>query len=262
MLVHGDGSGTLLIGQPAHAWVSGQLARAWGNEQFGPVAPYEEVCLAAEQHDIGMAAWDTSPTFNPDTGLPHSFIEMPLSVHLELWSGGPRRLLRQSRYAALLVSMHGTRLYGMRDLSRSAPVDAELIRDFLASQRRWQAELMASLGADPDEIARNSQLVWTWDYMSLAVCLGWPPCAVADVPTAMEPVTLEMRPGGSAGSGVVVDPWPFRDPGGVTVRYEGQRLTEPVDSPAALERALAVAPWETLEVELTPGPGNEGVLTR
>ena len=196
MLVHGDDSGTLLIGQAAHAWVSGQLARAWGNAEFGSVAPYEEVCLAAEQHDVGMAEWDTSPTFNPDTGLPHSFTEMPLPVHLELWSTGPRRLLRQSRYAALLTSMHGTRLYGMRDLARSAPADAELIRGYLATQRRWQEELTASLGADADEIARNSQLVWTWDYMSLAVCLGWPPCAIADVPTASDPVTLSMHPGG------------------------------------------------------------------
>ncbi len=251
MLVHSDDSGTLLIGQAAHAWVSGQLARAWGNAEFGSVAPYEEVCLAAEQHDVGMAEWDTSPTFNPDTGLPHSFTEMPLPVHLELWSTGPRRLLRQSRYAALLTSMHGTRLYGMRDLARSAPADAELIRGYLATQRRWQEELTASLGADADEIARNSQLVWTWDYMSLAVCLGWPPCAIADVPTASDPVTVSMHPG-SGPNTVRVEPWPFRDPGGVTVHYEGQRLTAPVDSPAALTRALAVAPWETIEVELTP----------
>ena len=258
MLVHDDGSGTLLIGQPAHAWVSGQLARAWGNEQFGPVAPDEEVCLAGEQHDIGMAEWDASPTFNPDTGLPHSFIEMPLAVHLELWSAGPRRLLRQSRYAALLVSMHGTRLYGMRDLSRSTPAEAERIGGYLATQRHWQEELVASLGAgaDADEIARNSQLVWTWDYMSLAVCLAWPPCAVTDVPTASDPVSLSMRPGARSGA-VVVDPWPFRDQGGVTVHYEGQRLMEPVDSPAALERALADAPWESLKVELTPSEGGE-----
>ena len=38
----------------------------------------------------------------------------------------------------------------------------------------------------------------------------------------------------------------------MTVRYEGQRLTAPVDSPAALTRALAAAPWETIEVQLTP----------
>ncbi len=139
----------------------------------------------------------------------------------------------------------------------------QLIRDFLASQRRWQAELGASLGAKRTRSPRNSQLVWTWDYMSLAVCLSWAPCAVADVPTAMG-AGHARDASGRVGrlEAVVVDPWPFRDPGSVTVHYEGQRLTEPVDSPAALDRALAVAPWETLEVELTPEPGNDAVLTR
>jgi hypothetical protein len=249
MLVRDDASGTLLIGQPSHAWVSGQLARAWGNARFGPLAPFEEVCLAAEQHDIGMAEWDLAPTFNPDTGLPHSFTEMPLDVHLPLWTAAPHRLLRQSRYAALLTSMHGTRLYAMRDLSQSAPADAEQIRGYLAAQRRWQEELVASLGADADEIARNSQLLWTWDYMSLALCLGWPPCSIADVPTADQPVSVSLAPG-SRPESVVVSPWPFRDAGGVTVRYEGQRLTGAVDSPAALTRAVAAAPWETVSVEL------------
>ena len=104
MLVRRDDRGALLIGQQSHAWISGQLARAWGNDRFGRVDPAEEVCLAAEQHDIGMADWDLAPARNPDTGLPRSFMEMPIAVHLELWTQGPRRLLRQSRYAALLAS--------------------------------------------------------------------------------------------------------------------------------------------------------------
>jgi hypothetical protein len=43
--------GKIAITQPMHAWVSGQLARAWGNERFGTVEPSEEVCLGAEQHE-------------------------------------------------------------------------------------------------------------------------------------------------------------------------------------------------------------------
>ena len=63
MVLREDGDGVLCIGQPAHAWVSGQLARAWGNERFGAFAPREEVCLAAAQHDLGMAAWDAEHEF-------------------------------------------------------------------------------------------------------------------------------------------------------------------------------------------------------
>jgi hypothetical protein len=45
--------GKIAITQPTYAWLSGQLARAWGNIRFGEVAPWEEVCLGAEQHDVG-----------------------------------------------------------------------------------------------------------------------------------------------------------------------------------------------------------------
>jgi hypothetical protein len=41
----------LAISQTAHAWVSRQLARQWGNECFPDFAPVEPLCYAAEQHD-------------------------------------------------------------------------------------------------------------------------------------------------------------------------------------------------------------------
>src|ERR1700730_9879734 len=126
-----DDRGVLAIGQPSHAWISGQLARAWGNGAFGVIDPHEEVCLAAEQHDAGMAAWDLAPTLNPETGLPYSFVEMPLEVHLAAWRDGPRRVLVQSRYAALLVSMHGCRLYEQRDLGKLREAERTAVRDYL-----------------------------------------------------------------------------------------------------------------------------------
>src|SRR6185312_9496068 len=61
VLLRTDSRGVLAIGQPSHAWISGQLARIWGNARFGAVEPYEEVCLGAEQHDVGMADWDLAP---------------------------------------------------------------------------------------------------------------------------------------------------------------------------------------------------------
>ena len=154
MLLRQDDRGVLAIGQPSHAWVSGQLARAWGNERFGAVEPWEEVCLAAEQHDIGMAAWDLEPSFDARTGLPHSFTEMPMDVHMGLWSAAARRLLRQSRYAALLTSMHGVRLYELRDLSQMEPADADAIRSFFAAQRALQAEHKGSSSAPSWQLLR------------------------------------------------------------------------------------------------------------
>jgi len=258
VLLRTDDRGVLLIGQASHAWISGQLARAWGNDRFGALEPHEEVCLGAEQHDVGMAQWDLTPTRNPETGLPHSFIEMPLHVHLELWSAGPGRLVSQSRYAAVLASIHGCRLYEMRDRSALADREADSIRDFLARQRAFQERLLSSLRADPasaaaaapELVARNSQLVWTWDFLSLAVCLDWAPCTTREVPTARDPVDLSV----SAGDGprrLLVDPWPFAA-ASVTLRCEGRRLDARFDTDEALADAIARAPWEMVAFELRP----------
>jgi hypothetical protein len=261
MLLREEHDGVVAIGQPAHAWVSGQLARAWGNERFGEVAPWEEVCLGAEQHDLGMTGWELEPTLNPATGLPHSFIEMPLEAHLRVWSAAPGRMLRQSRYAALLVSMHGAALYGLRDLDAMPPADAQAVRDYLAAQRTFQGELLTGMRQDPETAAwaepelvhRNQRLVWTWDFLSLALCLNWWPCPVKEVPTAEAEVDLELRPAESDGGRLTLDPWPFAREF-VELRCEGRRLTERFDDEAAMRTALAGAPWVTLRFELiAPG---------
>jgi hypothetical protein len=184
---HPDGK--VAVAQPSHAWISGQLARAWA----GGVHPREEVCLAAEQHDVPWLEWERDPTTDPETGYPHTFMSLDMPAKLAMWRTGPDALLAQSRYAALLVSMHGSRLY--RDLDRSA----------------FEDEVRATLDATDEEIQRNHRLIWLWDSMSLALLLGWRP---------WEAEGVRMEPDGR------VTPWPFATES-LTVRCEGRLLTEP-----------------------------------
>jgi hypothetical protein len=248
MLLREDDHGALAIGQPSHAWISGQLARAWGNERFGSLDPIEQVCLAAEQHDVGWATRDLEPIFNPDKGLPQSFMEVPVEDHLPLFTDGPRALVSQSRYAALLVSLHGWRLYERRDLAKLPTDEADAIRRFLSEQRSFQAELIASLRADEQQLERNSLLIWTWDYLSLALCLKWAPATAKGAPTADGQVDLEMTCD-EAGEVHHIEPWPFDAPA-VTVRCEGRRLRGRFESERELREAFSQAPWETLELRL------------
>jgi hypothetical protein len=183
-----DGS-VICIGQPAHAFLSGQMARLWSPRP----EPFEEVCLAATQHDAGMADWDADPELNPDTGLPLSFMQMPLETHLRLWSHAPHRVLTQSRYAAVLVSMHGTALYEMRDLDRLSAGEAEAVRSYLAEQRALQEQL--SEGFDSGRLRENQRLIWTLDFLSLGLCLRW-------WGKTVNGVTLEED---------TIRPWPFID---------------------------------------------------
>lgn len=247
MLLREDERGILAIGQPSHAWLSGQLARAWGNQQFGSVEPWEEVCLAAEQHDVGWRTLDLEPTFNSETGLPHSFMETPLERHLELWAEGPRSLVSQSRYAALLASMHGWRLYARRDRDQMAPDDAAAVKAFLAGQVAFQDELRRTLSPDPGQLERNSLLIWTWDYLSLALCLNWSRASAKGAPTADATTDIDVTIA-SAGS-AHLDPWPF-SADALTVHTEGRRLAERYDDEPQMRRALHTAPWERLEIRL------------
>ena len=204
MILRGEPNGsTILIGQPAHAFLSGQLARNWHPRP----EPFEEVVLAATQHDAGMADWDADPDLNPDTGLPLSFMQMPLATHLRLWTHAPHRVLTQSRYAAILVSMHGTALYEMRDLSRMQPEDAEAVRRYLNDQRALQHELAA--GLDRDQLDSNQRLLWIWDFLSLGLCLRW-------WGKTVNGFTLHEH---------TVEPWPFADDR-VELFTEGRRNGE------------------------------------
>jgi Protein of unknown function (DUF3891) len=252
MLLREDEHGVLAIGQPSHAWLSGQLARSWGNDRFDLVDPWGEVCLAAEQHDAGWRTLDLEPTFNRETGRPHSFMETPLDVHLRLWTEGPRSLVSQSRYAALLVSLHGWRLYERRDLRRMTPRDAAAVGAFLEGQVAFQEELKATLACDPEQLERNSLLIWTWDYLSLALCLGWDSATAESAPGTGGRVDIRVQT--RSPRTAQLTPWPFAGER-LTVRAEGRRLADRYEDEAQMREAFAAAPWETLELRLEPGPG-------
>ena len=161
MLLHFEGDDVVCIGQAAHSWISGQLARQWGNDAVAPPEPLAEVCLGAEQHDIGMAEWDRRPELNPETGYPVAFLELPLATHIALWTEAPEKILSQSPYAALLVSMHGHALFN------EAQADAG-DRALPARAGGASRPTCSSASARTRRGARrNQQLVWALDYLAL-----------------------------------------------------------------------------------------------
>jgi hypothetical protein len=253
--------GKIAITQPMHAWVAGQLARVWGNERFGDVVPLEEVCLGAEQHDVGHTAWEQAPTLNPQTGLPYSFLEMPRQLHVQLWSEAASRILPQGRYAALLVSLHGTRLYQRYDTVNDLPENARAVQRYLEREHAFQEGLLASLRSDPhyksyasDEVvARNRQLVGIWDALSLAICFGrTSPLSWEQVPTDTGSTTLSFSARDDDPATLFLTPWPFHRQS-VTLVYEGRYLNETFSDETMMRHALKAAAWVTLQTILLPG---------
>ena len=260
MLYREDSQGLIVIGQPAHAWVSGQMARAWGNERFGAVVPFEEVCLGAEQHDIAHADWERAPVLNPQTGRPYSFLEVPKTLHIPIISSASSLVLNQGRYAALLVSLHFTGLYKGYDATQGSPEDSQAVQAFLAREYAFQERLLTSLRNDPyyapyttpDIVARNQGLIRTWDALSLALCFSLKAAkSFSNVPTADGTTTLTLIPANSDSTQVAADPWPFSQDV-VTLRCEGRRLPETFTDEDAMRAALARAPWVTINMHLRP----------
>ena len=268
MLFRDGPNGSIAISQPSHAWLSGQLMRAWGNAEFGTVAPYEDVCLAAEQHDIGWLQWEQSPSLNEATGRPHGFRELSVAAHTAIWRRGTDLALAFARYPALLVSLHGSGLYAS---FAGTAADTAIVQDFLDSQRAIQHRLLASLRQDrrlgalcePAMVERNRRLVRTVDRMSIALCTGMQDLAirtddprvgvVKQVPTAGGETDIHMFANDGDLTRVAVAPWPFAA-AQVQVACEGillplQRLDDAAEPATRLQDATRVV----LAAELTPG---------
>lgn len=225
VLLRRDADGTICIGQASHAWLSGQLARAWTPEP-ALADVWEELCLAAVQHDLGMALHDREPLLDARTGGPVGFTALPLAVHLGLWDAAPDALETQSAWAALLVSRHGSGLYSRRDPATLPPADAAAIRAALGRWRDREERWARWAGAGAGEVDRAAALLRAWDALSLGLCLDWGPWTG-------EGVALE--------AGGVLSPWPFGAARELEFRCEGRRLIARAGSREELAALLAAA---------------------
>lgn len=257
------GRPTIAVPQPAHAWISGQLARAWGNQRFGDVSPREAMFLTAEQHDIGWLPWEATPTRDPATGLPWNFTALPRTAHTALWAEGVDRAEASlGRYPALLVSLHGVGIYVRFGKSPPGSADAAAVEAFNAAETARQARLIASLAADPawapavrpEAVARNRALVLAWDLVSLIICHGLTGTReVAEVPDARGMGTLTLTAIDGDPERIAVSPWPFAVPT-LAVECEGFVLPEgPFADDAAMRAAIAAAPRADVTALLIPG---------
>lgn len=243
----------LLIPQPSHALLSGQMMAAWGAPGFARPDPAAEVILAAGQHDLAWLPWETAPTLDPHSGLPHAFTDLGAAVHAPMWARGVEMARAAwGLWPALLISLHGTRIYTQyMDADRLPPDDHAAIDRNVAKEDALQAEWRARLGASPAQVRRNSDLVAVTDALSLALCFAEPDKA-GEAPMedgTSRPMQL-IRQGKSRWS---LDPWPFRG-SALTVRCEAIRLPADIHwtDEEAMRRDLRHADWTPLAETLVP----------
>ncbi len=235
MLFRTEPSGVLAISQPTHAWISGQILRAWD------AALGEPLLLAAEQHDIGWLDWESAPTFNPQTGRPHLFREIGAVVHSPMWRQGVERALGAwGAHVALLVSRHGGVIYRRyTDRHRISEADAAAAQTYLDTQGPMEAAWAKTLGLNVAALQNETTLVALVDAVSLALCGELKTPIDLEAPSSRggaETLRLIERPGHPFD--FVLSPWPFRKD---VLTVEGE--ARPLPAAGRFDNEAAMRAW-------------------
>jgi hypothetical protein len=207
MLFRDQPSGALAISQLTHAWISGQILRAWEGNMS------ETLLLAAEQHDIGWMDWETEPTFNAQTGRPHLFREIGASTHAPMWTRGVQRALGAwGTHVALLISRHGGIIYRRyTDRHRVSAADAAAADHYLQAQAPIEIAWAQALGLQAAELERKTALLALSDTLSLALCGELKTPLDLEAPGRDEKaITIKVAERSPRSFDFAVSPWPFR----------------------------------------------------
>ena len=167
MIVRNNGPELLLITQPDHAALSGELISAWQANGFEAWATRSTVLLATSEHDNGWREVDTHPTVNLTTGRPHDFINAPSDIKRGIWLRGVARLASDNAGAAALVAQHALTVLERRD----TPPWHTFFTGMETEQRRLLA--ISVYDGDRNALRHDYRLVFLGDLLSLIFCCGW-----------------------------------------------------------------------------------------
>ena len=235
------GAGNVVIPMREHGRFAGKLARAFGNEGFATLRPFELLVDFVDHHDDG---WDVvDPTIGQDirTGLPYSLVSTPLKDLLKTGAHGPNLNEARHRYAGLLSSMHTVGLYtgryGLSDkvlIDKLADDEKPPVLALLEAEKARQTRLTRDLEEDPVfcEWVREPVLMHQYKALQFFDTLALyfhmthdesrTEAAFANVPRAVgDDVTVTLKR--LAPQVYELKPFPFRsDP--FEVSYEGKLL--------------------------------------
>ena len=97
-----------------HLELCSRLGRAFGNDRFERLDPFEEVIYVVENHDRGWDEYDSNPGLDPNTRLPYLMSRTPTPESVKTNKGSPDFNEARHPYCGLLSSMHSWGLYNRR----------------------------------------------------------------------------------------------------------------------------------------------------
>jgi hypothetical protein len=97
-----------------HLELCGILGRAFGNDQFERLSPFDEVIYVIDNHDRGWDYYDTRPGLDSDMHLPYLMSKTPVPASVKTNKGSPDFNETHHPYCGLISSMHSWGLYNRR----------------------------------------------------------------------------------------------------------------------------------------------------
>jgi hypothetical protein len=178
-------SDCLLVPQPAHAVLAGELAA--GLACFGELPP--EITRAIQMHDTGWAASDAQQiqrlrSGGARAGHAVSFISIPPREAEEAWAASINTVEAFSKKGAMIISRHFSFLAG-HDPAHQRFLEAEKLR-----QRRLEASAKAEDSAKEEDLARWTAALGFCDLVSLSLLCGL--SGEVEIPLA-HPASLEAQ---------------------------------------------------------------------
>lgn len=161
----------LLISQPDHAKLSGDLARRFVSPAFPRLS--DQVIEAIAAHDEGWRSFpgeaDHEAPLLTAAGKPRSFIEFEPAEFIRAWTGSIDHGASLSAVAGILVSRHFAAL-GQHALRRLGREHEAVLRTFLGAEEERQEKLFAQCECSPEELDDGLKALQFCDLLSLALC--------------------------------------------------------------------------------------------
>lgn len=225
--------------QEHHAMLSGMLAQAWAQCHLHPA-----LSSAITLHDAPWRDVDAEPLFNPETGLPHDFIDYPMDEKISFYRRGIDHLERVHPYVAYMVSLHYTTFAGTKGVERLQAPERE-------RRERLEARLDESFASGAE---RALEWVKFFDVFSLHLCLTGPRAVDEAIPRWLRdssawstaPDGTDLTLGWSDARTLEVSPWPF-DKAELTFDLHHRVLRQRADNPDALRSS-----WDEADLSRRP----------
>ena len=241
MIVLDEGDRLRLVTQPDHAAFAADLLSLFRLPGLVDNPRRADLLRAVRLHDNGWRELDAAPPVQPASGLPHTFLDLPKPLRLEVWRRGTDRYVDSDPYTALLTTQHALTLF-------AAEVDTDDWRELLARLAGRREELLIRCGLDAAALAADYAFLDLADRLSLVVCNGW-----------RQPFVRHGLSARLGEEGLALSPFPLA---GATTFAVSCRWIEArrYAGDGELAVALAGARWASFPIRVVPAPAGSAAI--